>query len=348
MRYDDLASLSPVVRKEVLTGEYTRRVKGMDFVAAGDVDSIVESLTSLSLSETVKCMEDSAKLFEQVKHISKKSLSLPKHSVVMSPVPSISQTLVDGDKISIASPQSNSPPAPTPAPIIPTASSSSSAPAAPLSERDRMLLAVSKLESSHQAELTDLLMSLTKRERAMCLFNNEVLRAKLVDAKNVLDSEEDDPKPAVIHSPRAKSAPPPPQGSSPTTHEKVIIPEVPPQPVSAPETPAPVPTPPAPGAVAGQYTVAALAQLPAIDIIRLAASSTPGSLPIPSADQLVVKETDEFIDSLKDLPTQTQKQKVGDKLYVLVACPHSVLHVDYFAGVSTDSRLSNHLVSSKR
>jgi len=58
MRYDDLAGLSPVVRKEVLTGELSRRVKTLDVIPADDIDTIVESLVSVSLSEVIQCIED--------------------------------------------------------------------------------------------------------------------------------------------------------------------------------------------------------------------------------------------------------------------------------------------------
>ncbi|KAJ6487794.1 hypothetical protein C8R45DRAFT_994317 [Mycena sanguinolenta] len=61
-----------------------------------------------------------------------------------------------------------------------------------MSQRERIRAAVNKLESSRQDELTDLLMSLPKRERAMCLFNVKVLRAKVADAKTVLDCDDDD------------------------------------------------------------------------------------------------------------------------------------------------------------
>ena len=49
MRYDDLAGLSPVVRKEVLTGDLSRRVKDLGTVDTPDVDHVVDSLVSLSL-----------------------------------------------------------------------------------------------------------------------------------------------------------------------------------------------------------------------------------------------------------------------------------------------------------
>ena len=50
MRYDDLSALSPVVRKEVLTGELSRRIKGMDVVSGDDLDSVVNAMVSYGAS----------------------------------------------------------------------------------------------------------------------------------------------------------------------------------------------------------------------------------------------------------------------------------------------------------
>jgi len=69
MRYDDLSALSPVVRKEVLTGELSRRLKTMDGIPAKEIDSIVEALVGLSLSEVISVIQEPTKLHDQVQHI---------------------------------------------------------------------------------------------------------------------------------------------------------------------------------------------------------------------------------------------------------------------------------------
>jgi polyadenylate-binding protein len=181
-----------------------------------------------------------------------------------------------------------------------------------------MIAAISKFETSRQSELTDLLMSLPKRERAMCLFNIEVLRAKLADAKNVLDSDEaEEQKPFETQS--AKSAP----QATPVTPQgkKSVIPRV----EDSPQTPdlssrgpsaASSPVPGTPGGTT--HTIASLARLPAAEIIRIATSSSATGLPLPKADPLIVQATDEFIDGLLDKPPQMQKQQLGDKLCVFM------------------------------
>ena len=76
------------------------------------------------------------------------------------------------------------------------------------------------------------------------------------------------------------------------------------------------PTPATPSAQV--HTIASLARLPASEIIRLVNSSSVTGLPLPKADPMVVKATDEFIDSLQDKPVNQQKQQLGDKLYVVL------------------------------
>lgn len=165
-----------------------------------------------------------------------------------------------------------------------------------------MAAAVAKLESAQVAELTELIMSLPKRERAMCLFNVEVLRAKIADAKMVLESDEGEepakPEPAT---PQAKRI-------APSTEASPQTPELSSRGASAAASPAPT-TPSA----AGTYTVASLARMPAAEIIRLV-NAPPADFPLQKPDPLVVKATDEFIDGLRDKPVQAQKQALGDKL----------------------------------
>ena len=172
-----------------------------------------------------------------------------------------------------------------------------------------MFAAVSKLESSQVADLTDLLMSLPKRERAMCLFNVEVLRAKIADAKLVLEVDEtEEQTPAVQTVPVPQT--PQQRKVSAASFDSPQTPDLSSRGPSA----AASPTPATPSAQV--HTIASLARLPASEIIRLVNSSSVTGLPLPKADPMVVKATDEFIDSLQDKPVNQQKQQLGDKLYV--------------------------------
>lgn len=314
MRYDDLAALSPVVRKEVLTGELSRRVKASDSVPANELDTVVESLVALSLSEVVAGIQDPSKLAEQV--ASARAALKPKTpSPVKSVSPANSQDSRVLDQSQLAATASAPEHPSTPISIsaslsTPPRTSSPSGSVPPTSERDRMAAAVAKIEPSRQAGLVELLMSLPKRERAMCLFNVEVLRVKIADAKMVLDSSdgeeskgESSPAP-VPATPQAKKTATAPLEDSPQT------PALSSRGPSAASSPVPV-TP-----SSTSHTIASLARLPAAEIIKLANSASATGLPLPKADSLVVMATDKFIDGLLDKPIQAQKQQLGDKLCV--------------------------------
>ncbi|KAK7020207.1 hypothetical protein VNI00_017820 [Paramarasmius palmivorus] len=337
MRYDDLAALSPVVRKEVLTGELSRRVKNLGTVPSSEVDSVVEALVAVSLSEVVKVIEDPGKLAAQVKSIrgSSPSDSPSNEDDAQSRSTSQDSRLLDPNALAAtaSAPEHPSTPISVNASLMstPPRTTSPSGSLPPASERDKMLNAVAKFEAdvAKRDLLTDLLMGLPKRERAMCLFNTEVLRAKIEDAKVVLESmeeeEEQQPSPPPV-TPKKRVTKVADDGSSPLT------PDLSSRGPSATASPLPgtpgTPTP-APGAnVASpsgpQYTnVAGLAKLPAAEIIRLVngtggKAGTIADGVLPKADPLVIAATDEFIDGLMGKAPQMQKQQLGDKLFKVI------------------------------
>ncbi|KAJ7108679.1 hypothetical protein C8R44DRAFT_636477 [Mycena epipterygia] len=319
MRYDDLYALSPVVRQEVLTGELSRRVKALGLAPNDDVDAIVESLVAISLSDVVHCIEDPAKLSEQVNAIRHSLRPSKQSSPSKSPSPSVSQDsrLLDPNSLNAtaSAPEHPSTPISINASLsTPPRTSSPSGSVPPTSERERILAAISKLETARQAELTELLMSLPKRERAMCLFNVEVLRAKLADAKMVLDSSDDESDPAATEAIQPVPITPQPKKIAVPT-AKTASPQTPDLSSRGPSAAA-SPSPATPGN--STHTIASLARLPAAEIIRLATSSSATGLPLPKADPLVVQATDEFIDGILDKPLQMQKQQLGDKLFKTV------------------------------
>ncbi|KAF9567129.1 hypothetical protein CPC08DRAFT_733232 [Agrocybe pediades] len=324
--YNSLSNLSPVVRKEVLTGELSRRVKAIDPLADKDVSSIVDSLVTLSLSNVLQYLDNSEKLKEQVENYKSKNNVVPP-AVSVSPSPPASEA-VSQDAGSVdphngftasAPEHPSTPVSVSPSLLTPPRTSSPAGSVPPLSERERIHAAIARIESSRVSELTDLIMSLPKRERAMCLFNAEILRAKLVDAKIVLDSDDGDDVPDGKDDQSTKSAPAP---VPVTPQAKKIVPLE-----ASPTTPelssrgpsvAASPTPATPSGASTSHTIASLAKLPASEIIRLANSSSATGLPLPKADPLIVKATDEFIDGLRDKPIQAQKQALGEKLFKVV------------------------------
>ena len=166
-----------------------------------------------------------------------------------------------------------------------------------------MVQAISRLEKSHIGELTDLLMSLPKRERALCLFNTEVLRAKIADAKNVLDAaEEEEPAPA-----------PPLIPATPQKKAVVVA-------VSTPETPdlssrgpsvAASPAPQTPGTNASSNSFDALAQMPFTKIYDLINSGA--NLPSFSVSPELIEETNQWVTTISAHSLPTFKEQAGRK-----------------------------------
>jgi polyadenylate-binding protein len=177
-----------------------------------------------------------------------------------------------------------------------------------------MTAAVARIAAGEQeAAITDLLMSLPKRDRAMCLFNENILRQKVAEARMVLEVEDDEPAPAPA-TPATSTVPVTPATPVAKRAEAPQTPELSRAPSAAPS---PLPTTPAPAASSdtdATYTLTTLAKLPAVEIVRIARAGTATGVPLPKTDPAVVSQTDAFIDGLLDKPVQQQKQALGDKL----------------------------------
>lgn len=297
----------------------------MDIVPSNELNDIVDSLANLALSEVIQTIDNPEKLREQVELRRKSTAQDTGATEDTSRSVSVSQNTSTSD-LNAANATASAPEHPsTPISVSATLStpprtSSPSGSVPPMSERERIFAAISKFENARQEELTDLLMGLPKRERAMCLFNPENLRLKLVDAKAILDADDDDDG-EPQQTPGATIAAPKPL-AVPVTPKSKNVAKV----EDSPNTPAlssrgasaaasPAPATPGSGST---HTIASLAKLPAAEIIRLANSSSATGLPLAKSDPLVVQATDEFIDSLLDQTILVQKQKLGDKLYKVV------------------------------
>lgn len=166
-----------------------------------------------------------------------------------------------------------------------------------------MVQAISRLEKSQIGELTDLLMSLPKRERALCLFNTELLRAKIADAKIVLEAAEEEelaPTPAPIPA-------------TPQKRAAVVG-------FSTPETPdlssrgpsvAASPAPQTPGTTASVHNLDSLAQLSFTKIYDLINSGA--SLPSLSVSPELIEETNQWVVSISAHSLPTFKEQAGRK-----------------------------------
>ncbi|KAF5310738.1 hypothetical protein D9619_007892 [Psilocybe cf. subviscida] len=323
INYNSLSQLSPVVRKEVLSGELSRRVKELDELNDKGIEALVDSLVGLSISNVLHYLDDPEKLKQQVDQYKEKHPKTPVETPAESPSRSVSESPSQDSRLVVDPATASAPEHPsTPLSLLtPPRAASPAGSMPPVSERDRVFAAVCKLESTMQSELTDLIMSLPKRERAMCLFNTEHLRLKLVDAKMVLESDGGDDAP-VEAAPAPPVTPQARRTAAPSSQlANTASPQTPDLSSRGPSATA-SPTPATPSTAAtgsgSVHTLASLAKLPAGEIVRLASSSSATGLPLPKADPLIIQATDSFVDGLMDKPPQTQKQLLGEKLFKVV------------------------------
>lgn len=332
MSYDELSAMSHVVRKEVLTGELQRRVKALNEVPESEVSAVVSQLIGLSLAEVVDAIHDPARFSSAVQD-ARNALKKPsppesregsneRSGKSPSPAESADSRLLDPNVLAAtasapdhpSTPISHSSPLSTPPRTSSPAAGAVPGGGAP-SERERLRAAVVKLEpdSGRAAAITELLLSLSKRERAMCLFNVEVLRGKVADAKLVLDSSDAEEE-------QSTTAPAPVTPARKTTASSAVedsprTPALSSRAPSAAASPAAPVTPPSRALASVPTSVDKLAQLPASKIIEiLRDGSTAEQLGLSKSDPLIVKATDEFVNSLADLTVAKQKQQLGDKL----------------------------------
>ena len=331
--YHQLMALSLSVRNEVLAGLIGRKIMqlpgfddasphaegaGGDQAKQDEVQELAEQMVAkLSMQESLETLRDPYSLISQVNAAQHARKEQPTSSAA-----TLSSPLEPASQQESKASESAAPKAPAASLLSPAlphtlsqrdngrassagADSASILSAAPASqkERARILAAVAAISPSDALieDITDMLVGLPKKERAMCLFNQDFLKTKVEEAREILDISDGEDGEGVSST------------STPAAKAEAAAPAV--ETTSTPAAPAKEALP---AASSPHYTLASLAKLPAAEIIKLA--NEPGSsgslgLPLPKADPKVIKETDDFIDGLQGKTPQDQKQKVGDILF---------------------------------
>lgn len=309
----------------MLKGELQRKVRAMESVPLVHMDAVVEYILSLPLVNVVEGLHDPEMFVSLVKTATEHAERRNGDSPV--------DPLVGLSALSLTSPGTRGEPAGMITP--PPAQSAQSRAVTPASERERLAAAVGRLglDNGAQVATVELLATLPKKERALCIFNQDYLRSKVAEAQDVLHAEDNTPS-SNQSAPAAPGRPTPPPvesgekaASEPAVFRVITHSTMP----SNQETLYKSGDPPARSANTPQHTLTSLAALPAKEIIRLAGSPALDYLPLPKADSLVLKSTDEFIDNLQGKPTHEQKQLLGEKLYVSgISSPISLPHITCF------------------
>lgn len=220
MRYEELAALSTVVRREVISGELTRRLRDVSPpIPHADIDATVDSIAGLPIQEVLDIMHDPAVLAArargedleiEVPSAPSRGTSADSRAFANNPA-TASAPEHPSTPASISTPPRTSSPSGSLSAAVTQRLNSPQQIAPAANERDRMVAAVSTLVADPtQLELvTDMLLSLSKPERAKVLFSREFLRVQVEQARTVLDSLDDEPAPppAAPVTPASNPAP---------------------------------------------------------------------------------------------------------------------------------------------
>ena len=350
LSYDELSGLSPVVRQEVLTGELMRRLRSFPEVREEEIEVVVRHLLAQPLDTTCNGLQNSGLLLEQIR-AAKDVLGLSEPSPIPTPAPQSNpygsavslgsqsnSTLLDPNTLAATASAPEHPSTPvsfTPSINTPPRTASPTGSIAPGTEKERLLIAVTNLDPARYktapakaADVTEMLLSLSKKERAMCLFSAEYLRTKVDSARSILDAlaEEEEVAPPSSSTAAGLAAQmgnlsvntpttPQPQHrpSGVAAGSAKDTPQTPDLSLGASSTASPS-YPQTPANSSSVHTLATLAKLPAAEIVKLASSPQSTGLPLPKADPNVIKSTDDFVNGLVDKTAAVQKQLLGEKL----------------------------------
>ncbi|GAA5843235.1 hypothetical protein JCM3766R1_006632 [Sporobolomyces carnicolor] len=172
-------------------------------------------------------------------------------------------------------------------PDVPTDSIESVPSKAQLSEHERLVNAVGRLNPDQTLDIVKLIEGLSKRERALCLFDPAILAQKVQDAVLVLEAIR-----AEVDGKEASRAP------VPTTIETAIH--------TSTSTTRSVPA-----------SIRTLAELPSSEIVPLLAAATP-ILRLSTPTEAELESTRLFMEELEGLPVGQIKQKLGEKLFKVI------------------------------
>jgi len=157
---EDLSGLAPKARKEVLMSELQKRFKYIPSVPSEEVNPIIEQLLTSKVPEVLQMLKDAsilqAKITEArniIKRRGNEEANLPATSIV---------------------------------------NNSSSNNYQQVSQRERFIKAINKICPRNSTEILELLLTLSPKERSVCLFNEQHLNKRIVEANEALEAANND------------------------------------------------------------------------------------------------------------------------------------------------------------
>lgn len=265
MDIDQLKMMSSSVRVDTIKSELSQRIKAIEGIGEDQVDELVSELNKLKLPDAVDALNNPLLLAQRLREVQTHG-----HIIASPTIPSSEL-------------------------MSPSLSFDT--------ERERLLYAVTTLlpVDSPVEDITDLLIGLPKKERAMALFNQDYLQKKVDEARAILEIAQDDEEALPQQSSITKS-------TTPLTKNNIDLTTTTPPASTTTILPHDEQT--------HTYTLSELAKMSALEIIKLTTTNPQiAGLSLPKADPATINETNAFIDSLQNLSATDQKQKLGDQLF---------------------------------
>ncbi|RIA95269.1 hypothetical protein C1645_493582 [Glomus cerebriforme] len=153
---EDLNGLAPKARKEVLMSELQKRFKYIPTIPADEVNSIVEQLLTSKVPEVLQMLKDASLLQQRITEA--RSIILHDKKRRGNEVANVPTTsLINNNNIQV------------------------------VSQREKFLKAIDKICPQNSNEILDLLMTLSPKDRSLCLFNEQYLNKKIIEANTALE-----------------------------------------------------------------------------------------------------------------------------------------------------------------
>jgi len=168
-------------------------------------------------------------------------------------------------------------------------------------------------------DIVDMLLTLKRKDRSLCLFNEEFLREKIqlaIEAMDAFDEEDDEEEEPVPYVPlsrphRATTTPTPELSRNRANHRMSLPPNFA---YIMPGTPGAL----AEIALPKRESKAIPIVAPPSEQSRAKPEPTNKPSPPASKEKALHGDIDKFLDSIKDKPIHEQKQQLGDRLFPLV------------------------------
>ncbi|CAB4394063.1 unnamed protein product [Rhizophagus irregularis] len=157
---EDLSGLAPKARKEVLMSELQKRFKYIPTIPPDEVNPIIEQLLTSKVPEVLQMLKDASLLQQKIteartiiKRRGNEEANIPATSIV---------------------------------------NNNSNNNYQQVSQRERFLKAINKICPRNSAEILELLLTLSPKERSVCLFNEQHLNKRIMEANEALEAANND------------------------------------------------------------------------------------------------------------------------------------------------------------